>query len=90
MTYREEILEMIWQGKRFLCEEDCTCHTECPKATEYVKEVDRVLSIDTTCNSCKERKEINTPAKNAVLKKDFKFTTRNTNQGNLGRQKTDI
>ncbi len=30
---------LLWMGMKFTCEENCACHTECPKADEYISNV---------------------------------------------------
>jgi len=34
--FTEEQIKLLWLGKKMVCEEDCKCHTECPKADEYI------------------------------------------------------
>jgi hypothetical protein len=34
---KQEHIDLIWFGKKFTCEENCECHTECKIADDYVK-----------------------------------------------------
>jgi hypothetical protein len=55
---KQEHIDLIWFGKKFTCEENCNCHTECEIADEYVKklkqEINVSYSIKYLCN-CDDR-----------------------------------
>jgi hypothetical protein len=54
----EEHINLIWAGKKFTCEEDCTCHTECKIADKYIEDLKQVKNCSqssvsgSVCNEC--------------------------------------
>jgi hypothetical protein len=41
----EEQVRLLWAGKKVTCNEDCHCHTECPKADEYIASLQTPIEI---------------------------------------------